>query len=214
MGKKKKPSFQIKPLTAKQKAVVLPAMFIICSIVVIIAIFAIIVMPSINNNSRRGVAANGFSAYEETGTDLGISKAVTKDNVIAALGDKAKSVKDANTTNVFNYNGDRSQTVSFDFTRADGQKASLYIDLTQFKSSASMDSQHILAETSLARIINGHSAYYMHAQTLGSVREYRLLVINDLKAYKFVIDQPINNITINEVSAVAALIKLAEKAQL
>ena len=214
MGKKKKLSFQLKPLTDKQKAVVLPAMFIISGIAVIIAIFAIIVMPSLNHGARRGVAANGFSAYEEQGTTLGVDKTVTKDDVVAALGNKAKSVSDAKTTNVFNYGGDRSQTVSFDFVRADGKKASLYVDLTQFKSSTSRDNQHIFAETALARIINGNSTYYMHAQTLGSVREYRLLVAKDLNAYKFVIDQPARNITISEVSAAASLMKLIEKAKL
>lgn len=214
MGKKKKLSFQLKPLTNKQKAVVLPVMFIISGIAVIIAIFTIIVMPSINNGAQRGVGADGFSAYEERGTTLGVENTVTKADVVAVLGNKARSVGDAKTSNVFNYNGDRIQTVSFDFVRADGKKASLYVDLTQFKSSNSRDNQHIFAETSLAKIFNGRSAYYMHAQTLGSVREYRLLVVNDLKAYKFVIDQPVNNITIGEVSAVASLLKLAEKAQL
>lgn len=213
MGKSKR-QFQLKPLTDKQKAIVLPAMFIIGGIAVIIAVYTIIVMPSMKGDPRRGVAANGFTAYEEKNGDIGAGNVITKEAVAAALGDKAKSVGDQTVTNPFYYDGDRSQTATYNFVRADGSKASLFVDMTLFKNSKSMQNQHILAGTQLARIINGKSAYYMHAQTLGSIREYRLLVVNDLKAYKFVIEQPTSNITINEVSAVAALIKLAEKAQL
>ncbi|MDB5183930.1 MAG: hypothetical protein JWO07_611 [Candidatus Saccharibacteria bacterium] len=207
-------NFQMKQLTKRQRAIVLPVMVAIGTTVVVLAILTIVVFPTITRNAQRGVAANGFSAYLEKGTDLGAGKIVQKSDVVAALGNKAKSVSDVDVSGVFNYNGDRGQTATYNFVRSDGVKASLYIDMTAFKSTQSMDDQQILAETGLAQIINGHSAYYMHAQTIGGSREYRLVVINDIKAYKFVIDQPLENIKINEVSAVASLIKLAQKAAL
>ena len=215
MGKKgKRLNFQMKPLTTKQKAIVLPAMVVVGGIAVAGAIFAIILMPIIDDGSKRGVAANGFSAFVEENTDLGAGKLVTKGDVVSALGKKAKSVSNVSVSKVFNYNGDRSQTATFSFVRADGKYASLYIDMTEFKSQDSMNAESIFTKTALARVINGHSTYYMHAQTIGSVREYRLLAVNGLKAYKFVIDQPVNNIAINEVASVASLITLAQKAKL
>jgi hypothetical protein len=213
MGNKRQ-KFEFKTLTKRQRMIVLPIMVIVGVGLLYLVIVGIIKSPIFTTPDQRGVAANGFTAYPEEGTDLGVGKAVSRDSVVAALGNKAKSVSDPSVSKVFNFDGDRSQTVTFNFVRADGKKASLYIDMTQFKSSQSMDGQHILAGTALAQIIQGHSAYYMHAQTLSGLREYRIAVINDLTAYKFVIDQPESNITIKEISAVAALINLAQKAQL
>ncbi len=205
--------FQYKPLTNGQKAVVLPVMIVIAAIAVGVGVWAVIVAPPAQN-PENGVSANGFSASIEKGTDLGVGKIVSRNQVATALGNKAQKVTSSDVSSVFNYDGDRGQTATYNFVRADGLPSSLYIDLTIFKNQTTMDSENIYAGTELARIINGHSAYYMHAQTLGTLREYRLLVVNGLKAYKFVIDQPVNDIKIDEVAAVASLIKLAQVAKL
>lgn len=201
-------------LTKRQKALILPIMVVIGAGAVILAVLAIIVIPPATKTSPRGVAANGFYAYAEQDSDLGVGKVVTKSGVEAALGTKAKSVSDVNVSRVFNYDGDRSQTATFGFVRADGQIASLYVDVTLFQDNTHMKNQNIYASTKQTQSINGHPAYYMHAQTLGSVREYRLLVVNGLKAYKFVIDQSYTNISISEATALASLIKLARSANL
>jgi hypothetical protein len=213
MVEKSKPR-KFKGLTKRQRTLILPLFVVIGTGAIVLAVLAIIVMPRTTNDNQRGIGADGFQAYQETGTDLGIGKVVSKSDVVAALGVNAKSVSDADVSKVFNYNGDRGQTLTFNFKRADNNQASLYIDVVLFKNSASLTNTNIYNGTGKAGTINGLSAYYMHAQTLGTIREYRLLVVNGLKAYKFVIDQPYKNITISEVSALAALKKLALKAQL
>jgi hypothetical protein len=211
--KRLKFNFQYKTLTKKQRAVVLPAMIIVGAAAVVLAVWTISIIPKAKNPDY-GVAANGFTAFIEQGTDLGVGKVVSKDQVATALGNKAKKITSTDISHVFNYDGDRSQTATYNFVRADGLPSSLYIDLVVFKDQSTMTNEDIFGDTELARVINGHSAYYMHAQTLGALREYRLLVVNGLKAYKFVIDQPLSDIKINEVAAVASLIKLAQVAKL
>jgi len=212
--KRLKFDFRYKTLTKKQKAVVLPVMVVVGAAAVVAAIWTIVILPNANDASRNGSAANGFSAFIEKKTDLGAGKLVTKDDVTKALGNKAKGVINTDVSSVFNYDGDRSQTVTYNFVRTDGQPASLYIDMTVFKSVVSKENENILAGTLPAHAIGGHPAYYMPAQTLGSQREYRVLVVNGLKAYKFVIDQPVDNVTISEVSAAASLVTLAQGAHL
>lgn len=188
-------------------------MVVIGASVVVAAVVATIIMPP-NPYSKPGIGADGFQAFMEKDTDLGIGSVVSKDEVVAVLGKNAKSVENVSVSGVFNYNGDRGQTATYKFVRADGRQASLYVDVMVFKSSNSMDDANIYVGTGEAKVVNGHQAYYMHAQTLGITREYRVMVVNGLKAYKFVIDQPFDDITINEVSSVAALLKLAQNAKL
>lgn len=207
-------SLQTRPLTARQKAVVLPAMVVVGAVAVGLAIWGIAMTPLFHNGSQPGVAANGFTAaFAEKGTDLGVGKLVQKDAVVSALGSKAKSVSDADVTSVLNYNGDRSQMVTYNFTRSDNQPASVYIDMTQFKNQDSMDAQQILTETAKAPDANGKKAYYMHFQTIGIDLENRLVVLDGLKAYKFVMVQPYHNVTISEVAALASLVKIAQSAK-
>ena len=198
----------------KHKPLVLGIFAVIGVGMIVLVVLTIVAMPKINPGSQYGVGANGFRAYEEKDTSLGVDKVVSKEEVVQVLGGKAKSVSDADVSNVFNFNGDRGQTATYDFVRSDGVKATLYVDMMLFKNIPSMNNAHILTGTGDAGKVNGHPAYYMHAQTIGSQREYRLLVVNGLKAYKFVITQPYRNITINEVAALAALKKLAQKAEL
>lgn len=200
-------------LSPKMKAVVLPIMLIIAGGAVVLAVIAIIVMPIVNPGSQRGVGADGFQAYQETGTTLGVDRIVTKDQVVKQLGDKAKSVSEVTASNVFNLNGNRTQTATYNFVRTDGASSSVYIDMMFFKNQNEQDGAKITTATMKAGQINGHDAYYMHAQTIGNDREYRLMVVNGLKVYKFAFVQPRSKLTISEVSALAVLKKLALEAK-
>jgi hypothetical protein len=214
MAKKKKLHLPVKVLSRRQRLIILPVFITIAIAVVVLTVITIIIMPKADQDSKYGVGANGFRAFKEQGTTLDIDKVVSKDQVINSLGNKAKSVDDVSVSSVFNLNGNRGQTATYNFVRADGKNANLYVDMMQFKSSAEMNSANILAGTGKAGAIQGHPAYYMHAQTLGSDREYRLLVVNGLKAYKFVVVQPVKSITISEVGALATARKLAADAKL
>lgn len=196
-------------LNKKAQMVAIPVMTLIAIGVILLAIVAIMVIPTYDAR-QRGTGAYGFQAYEEVGTDLGVGKVVSKKLVADKLGDKALAVGNPQVTNVFNWNGNRGQTVTYDFVRADGVAASVYIDVMVFKDSVTMDSQNILRATKRTSDINGYPAYFMHAQTLGLEREYRLMVVDGLKVYKFVMTQPNRNITISEVSALAALKQIAD----
>lgn len=216
MAKKKKQrkDFKLPVLSKRARLVVLPIMILIAAGVIVFTILAIVVMPLVNPGTQRGVGADGFKAYEESGTSVGAGNVITKEQVVAELGDRAKSVDDADVSNVFNLNGIRRQQATYDFVRADGAKANLYVDVTLFNNTASMRSANVLEATADAGKIQGHPAYYMRAFTFGSDREYRLLVVNGLKAYVFAISQPVRDIEIREVSALAVLKRLAAKAEL
>lgn len=207
----KRPVF--KGLSKRARLFVLPLMIFVGAGAVILAIITIIVMPKVNPGAQRGVGANGFQAYVEQNGDLGIAKLVTKDEVAKALGDKAKSVDGAQVSKVMNIDGSRGQTATYSFVRTDGKKSSLYVDLMFFKNQPTLDAAHVTTATAKAGTISGRQAYYLHAQTLGSDREYRLMVVDGLKVYKFVIVQPRTSIAISEVSALASLKKLAQSAR-
>lgn len=180
----------------------------------VLAVMSIVIIPLVNPGSQRGVGADGFQAFVEKEGNLSVVDAVSKQDVVDVLDKKAKSVSDASVSKVFNINGTRGQTVTYDFVRDNGLKASLYIDLMQFSDLNTLESTGVTAVTFDAGKINGNQAYYLHAMTFGSDREYRLMVLSGLKVYKFVISQPYRTISITEVSALAALKKLAEKAEL
>lgn len=201
-------------LTVKQKALVLPVLVLLGTFAMVLVVMAFMNTPK-NEVTQNGVGANGFSVYVEDDANLGIDKAVSKEDVSNVLQGKAKSISDVEVSKVVNYNGDRGQTATYNFVRVDGVKASLYVDTMQFKSAASLKNSHIFNMTASAGDIQGKPSYFMLAQTMGSVREYRLMVVNDLHIYKFVIDQPVNDPqNISEVSAINTLKKLAAKANL
>lgn len=201
-------------LTGTKKALILPIIVLLGTCAMVLAVIAVMNIPK-NDKAQNGVGANGFSVYVEDHATLGIDNVVSKEDVSTVLQGKAKSISDVNISKVVNYNGDRGQTATYDFVRIDGVKASLYVDTVQFKSAASLKASHIFNLTASAGNIQNKPAYFMLAQTIGSQREYRLLVVNDLRIYKFVIDQPVNDSeNISEVSAVNALKKLATKANL
>jgi hypothetical protein len=190
----------------------LPLLIVVSAGVVILTVLAIIAMPIVNPGSQRGVGANGFQAFVEKNTTLHVDSVVDKSDVVKELGSKAKSVSDVDTTAVFNLNGSRTQTATYNFVRTDDVNASIYVDLMFFKNQASVDDANVTAGTMDAGKIQGLPAYYLRAVTLGSGREYRLMVVKGLKVYKFVMVQPVRNVTISEAAALATLKKLATNA--
>lgn len=201
-------------LSPKARLALLVILSLIGGVAIVIAVISIIIVPIVNPGSQRGIGANGFQAFVEDGGSLNVVNIVSKNDVAEALGNKAKSVSDVEVSKIFNIDGTRGQTATYNFVRANGLKASLYVDLMHFADLRTYESAGITANTKDAGKVNGNQAYYMHAMTFGSEREYRLMVVKGLKVYKFVISQPYRTISINEVSALATLRKLAEKAQL
>lgn len=198
----------------KAQLVVLPLMALVAIGAVVLAIVAIIAIPSVYDVKKQGVGAYGFKAFVEEGTDLGAGEVVSKKTVVNELGDKALKVEDVKVSGVFNLDGNRGQTATYDFLRADGTQSSVYVDIMLFKNTSAMDGAHILSGTSKAGTVQGHPTYFMLAQTVGKDREYRMMIVNGLKVYKFVMTQPSQNITIPEVAAIASLKRMAEKAEL
>lgn len=195
------------------KFIVFPLLALVAIGAVAFAVVTIANLPK-PEGAMRGVGADGFRAYAEKDGDLGAGNVASKQTVVESLGEKAKEVKDVSTTTVFNLNGTRGQTATFDIVKANGKPGSVYIDITMFRNTIELDKANIYAYTGKTDPINGHPAYYMHAQTIGSDREYRLMVVNGAKVYKFVLVQPFRDITINEAGAVATLKKIAAKSQL
>ena len=209
--KQKKLSFS--ELDPRVKFIVIPLMALVSVGAIIFVVMTIISLPK-PEGATRGVGANGFRAFEEKGSNLGVGDIVTKSIVAEALGAKAKEVKDVSVSTVFNIDGTRGQTATFDITKANGKPGSIFIDLMVFKNNFALEDAKIYSKTGKTDPIKGHSAYYLHAQTIGSDREYRLMVVDGVKVYKFVLTQPFRDITINEVMALATLKKIAAKSNI
>ena len=201
-------------VSPRTRALILPILIAIGATAVVLAILSIMFVPKINPGAQRGVGADGFQAYIEEGGDLGMGKIVSKSDVESVLGTKSKLVSNVETSKVMNLNGTRGQTATYDFVRADGKKSSVYIDVMIFKNQAALDTINPTQNTIKSSVIDGGQSYYMHAMTFSSNREYRLLIIKGLKVYKFVVVQPWRSLTITEVAALAAMKKLATKAEL
>ncbi len=200
-------------LSRRVQFVALPVMVAISLGVIALAVIVVVLMPTVRDD-QRGIGANGFSAFPEKGTDLGIDKVVTKSDVVDVLGEKAKRVSDADVTDVFNLAGIRSQMVTYDFVRTDDVSASIYIDLKTFPNSTTLEKANILKGTAEAGKVGDYDAYFMRAFTFGKKREYYLLLTKGLNAYVFAFVQPSRDILFSEVSAVATLKRLAQKADL
>lgn len=209
----KKSKVALKDLDPRVRFIVLPVLALVAVGAIVFAVITIANIPQ-PQGAQRGVGANGFRAFEEKDADLGVGKLVTREAIVEALDTKAKSVEDASVSTVINIDGNRGQTATYDFVKANGKPASIYIDITVFKSIAALDSAYIYTGTAKTDPINSNPAYYMHAQTIGSDREYRLMIVKAAKVYKFVLTQSSRDITINEVGAVATLKKIAEKSNL
>ena len=200
-----------KELSKRQKAVIVPAMVLVGTGAVALSVFGIVNMTG-NSASKYGIGAGGFSAFAEENGDMGVANVINKDEVQKALASNAKDVADVDVSKVFNLNGDRGQTATFAFTRKDGVKSSVYVDARQFKSAAALKSAGIYVYTASAGNVKDHPAYYTVSQNIGGIREYSLMVVNDLKVFRFVMEQPAENATIGEVPAVATLLKVAKQA--
>lgn len=173
------------------------------------------IVTSMNNQKpgqQYGVGADGFRAFVDDKATLNVNKVVKKDQVDSVLKGLAKSVSDAKVDKVFNLNGNQGQTVTYSFVRTDGVKSSLYIDKRQYKDKKALDNDYIYDGTMKSGTAKGHPIHFRMALTIGADREYSLMVVNGLTVYRFVIAQPLDNISITEVTALVALKKLAQQA--
>ncbi|OGL22532.1 hypothetical protein A2707_04390 [Candidatus Saccharibacteria bacterium RIFCSPHIGHO2_01_FULL_45_15] len=186
----------------------LPAVIVVALGALAVTIF---VLP---DRARDGVGADGFSVSRLKGAQLGVDAIVSKQAVVAALGDTAKEVKDGDVSDGLNRNGNKSQQITYEFTTKSGKTASLYIDLLIYKSQAAYDGDSVFASTGAAGTINGREVRYMPAATLSMEREYALLVSNGLKSYKFALLQPNDSVTINELTAQNIMKKIIEQSKL
>lgn len=198
----------------KLQLTLLPLFVAIGAGMIILVVLSVITLPKGNPGATRGVGADGFRAYTEEKTDLGVRSVMTKSDVTTALGGKAKSIGEAQVSKVFNFNGDRSQTLTFPFVRSDGVGADIYVDLKLYKNTQSLDDDHIYNLTAKAGSVKGYQAYYRVAQTIGKEREYHIMVVNGLRVYRFVVSQPATNVTISEIDAAALLKSLAAESKL
>lgn len=198
------------------RTTILPVFIVIGAIAVAVTAWSVILLMQKNKEpgTQMGVGADGFQAFVEEKGDLGVDKIVSKDVVAKELGKKAKSVGDAEASKVFNYNGDRGQTLEFPFVRSDGASGHIYIDKRVYKSKESMDGDYIYNATAAAGTVQGHPAYYKLAQTISMDREYHMIIVNGKTLYRYVLAQPYKNITISEIDAVAILKKIALKSDL
>ena len=193
----------------------LPTLFLVGAGAVVVTGLSIVVLLNANDKRvQNGVGADGFRAYVEDKGNIDAGALMTKDQVVAILGSKAASVGEASVGKVFNMNGDRSQALTYSFTRTDGMTSSVYVDKKIYKSADSMRNDNIYGATMSAGTINNLPAYYRLALTIGSDREYSVMAVNGLTVYRFVMAQPERKITISEIDADALLLKLAAKAQL
>lgn len=209
-AKTKRRKQKFTPISKRTRKIVLPIFLVVGAGVVALTVLSIIILlPKDEKGAQYGVGADGFRAYVEEKGNLGVGSLATKAQVATALGNKAKSVGDGEVSKVFNMNGDRGQTVTFPFERADGLKAHLHIDMRLYKNTQSLESDNIYVATEKTSAVNGHPAYFKMAQTIDNAREYHMIVVNGLKVYRFVFAQPAKKITISEVAALASLKRLA-----
>lgn len=185
-------------------------------IVVVGTIVAIarIIQGQASPGAQIGVGADGFRAYVEDTTNLGVDSLVSKDQVSAALGGEAKSVRPAEVSKVFNLNGNRGQTITFSFVRSDGTESFIHIDKRIYKDTSSIESDNVYRSSLQYGSINGKTVYVKRAQTIGGFREYHALIVNDTTVYRFVLAQPLRKITIKEVKAIDILKEIMTSARI
>ncbi len=173
----------------------------------------VLVFPTKNDNMS-GVGSNGFSVFEKKGADLGIADVADKRVVETALGKNAKSVDDVEKSGVISLNGSLGQTATYPFTLKDGSKATIDIDVLQYKSKETYDGDNVFKGTGLAGKIDGREIRYIPASSIGKDRTYALLVTKDLKSYKFEMSQPNTKVLIKEYLAQDILKAIIAKSDL
>lgn len=173
----------------------------------------IMVFPK-KNTELSGVGANGYSVFEKKGADLGILKVASKKVITDALGKNAKSVDDPSKSGVLSMNGNLGQTATFPLVLANGEKASIDVDVLEYKSKDAYDSDGLTKGTGVSGRVDGREVRYMTASTIGRDRIYALLVTKDLKSYKFQLSQPSSKIAIREYLAHDVLKKVIDNSNL
>lgn len=200
----------------KRQRLLAPLFFLIGTGIVVATIFLIAgaVQRQVTPGIQNGVGADGFQVGVDEKDDLLVKSLVSKDQVVAALGDKAKSVSDAEVSKVFDFNGIRGQTLTYNFVRSDGATASVYIDKKVFKSEKSLTEENVYGSSLKLGTINNFPVYAKHAQTIAGNREYHTIIVNGKIVYRFVFSQPARNITVSEMNAIAVLNRIASGAKL
>lgn len=193
----------------KKTFVILLGLIAFAALVMIIRGF-----PDRGPGAEIGVGADGFSVYEVEGADLGIVNVVKKPVVEAELAKLVKQVDDVEKSGVVSYNGNKGQTATYYVMTNDGNLGSFYVDVMEYKSQEAYDEADVFGNTADAGKVQNLPARYMKAATIANEREYALLVSKGTKSYKFALTQPFQKITINEVTAQAALKRIAEKAEM
>lgn len=178
---------------------------------IVFVVFQIVVVAQrqASPGTQPGVGADGFRAFAEDEGDIGIASAISKDQVISALGDSAISVGDAQASKVLNINGIRRQQVTFEFKLSSNATAELYVDKIIYTSEQALKKDGVYEATISAGTINDSPIYFRRALTLGKYREYSIMLVKDSTVYRFVIAQPNNSIIISEIDASAILKKVA-----
>lgn len=176
-------------------------------------VLMVIVFPT-NGDDQSGVGADGFSVFEKKGADLGVTKVTAKNVVVEALGKNAKSVEDVEKSGVISINGNVGQTATYTFTLKDGSKATIDIDVLEYKSEDAYKSDDVFKGTGVAGKVDGREVRYIPASSIGKERIYALLVTKDLKSYKFAMAQPNTNVQIREYLAQDILKAIIDKSTL
>lgn len=172
--------------------------------------YMVITLPSRGGEST---TANGY-VFEVKGADLGIDKVVSKQEVTEELSGNAKAVDAVEKSGVLSFYGNKGQTATYNFSTVSGGRASMYVDVMTYQSQEAYDEARVFAGTGSAGKVNNMEVRFLPGITLGSDREYALLVTKDLKSYKFAITQSSQKIEINEQVAQEILKKLIAKADL
>lgn len=188
---------------------------VLLAIVALICITAIVYFSPLRSpGAKTGVGANGFSVFEVKGADLGIANVTQKDVVVKELGDLVKGVDDVESSGVLNFNGNKGQTATYYIETKAGTQGSVYVDVMEYKSEAALKADDLDKGTADGGKVQNLPVRYMHASTIANEREYALLITKGLKSYKFAMTQPHQNVTINELTALEALKRIAEKSNL
>jgi len=185
------------------------------AIVALICITGIVYFsPLRSSGAKTGVGANGFSVFEVKGADLGIANVSKKDVVVKELGDLVKSVNDVESSGVISMNGNKGQTATYYLKTKADTYGSVYVDVMEYKNESALKADDLDRRTADGGKVQGLAVRYMHARTIANEREYALLITKGLKSYKFAMTQPYQKITIDEVTALSTLKRIAEKSSL
>ncbi|MFZ1360804.1 MAG: hypothetical protein WAS27_02145 [Candidatus Saccharimonadales bacterium] len=197
-------------LSKKKEIVLLTAMVAVAFGVLMLMAFSLLS----KKESAIGVGADGFSVFEKPGSDLGITKVVSKQDTVAALGKSAKAVDTVEKSGVMSFNGRLGQTATFPFTLPNGNKATVDVDVLTYKDKEAYDNDNVLNGTGPAGSVDGNEVRYMPAVSIGTERVYALLVTKDLKSYRFSISQPNSSAYIKEFRAQDILKQIISKSNL